>query len=320
MEELDVSFPKGSKQKRGTFQERASIKKKGIGDKYEQEVYVFELCKKYSTKHFEPNTVYGECPPYYSIPNTQVVYYDFNAGKPPVEGSNAKTGKGERLMRYIKGQASVFADEQSLGDETAEHIEKVLGRQENRIEFTNGQLIVQQEQALLIEFLMNNNFREGSTSSKEKLFRYIDEDKKEKELIENYNKKYAAINLAQDAEDEDMIHHAKFLGISFRNNNSGHQKSLELIRAEYVEKATANPVLFMKYINNPNVKNKFYVEEGIEKGIITTDIILGQLHWKESKQFVTTLDSSKSKVDAILDFVATEGGGRFLEDLKKYLG
>jgi hypothetical protein len=125
--------------------------------------------------------------------------------------------------------------------------------------------------------------------------------------------------MARNASVEDMIPHAKFLGISFIHPATGEERDYDVIREDYKAKALENPDNFMLFANNPRVKILYIVEQGLKNNVITTELVKGQLHWSGSKQLIATLDASQPEKEAIADFASTDEGASFVKTLKVQL-
>jgi hypothetical protein len=116
-----------------------------------------------------------------------------------------------------------------------------------------------------------------------------------------------------------MIPHAKFLGIPFVYYDTNEERSFDVIREDYKAKALENPEKFLLHASNPKLKTRYLIEQGIEKGIVTTLLVKNQAHWSSTKQLITTLPGNENPIDSLTDYASTDEGESFISTLKVQL-
>lgn len=165
-----------------------------------------------------------------------------------------------RIIRYVKGESSIFADEQDFND---------YARIE-RIEFNAkhyGVLTVPRENRQLLQFLAMTDYngsKQGRDTSKKALFRHIDEVAIYESNLETEMLIDKAKSLALTCNHEDMMTIA--LGIDPIIKTEGREE--KAIRWDLLQRAKANPEAFIEVLNNPLTKKKALLREAENLGVI----------------------------------------------------
>jgi len=275
--------------------------------KREPEFYIFRLVTEHP-KYYESASIF---PPRVMMPNTDAVLFNY--------GTEEEPDLQPRQIRYIDGLKSIFVDEQEANGPLPENL---VSKQTNLITFQDGHLNVPSWNKALYQFLILNNQCENQKNKLKtinNLYRLLDFGNSDENIVELGKKKDRAYDVARSATDEDMIPHAKFLGISFVHHATGEERDVDAIREDYKAKALENPEQFLLYANNPKVKIRYAVQKGLDRGIITTGLVKGQFHWASSKQMIAEIGSNKDSADAITDFACSEEGESFYKTLKTQL-
>ena len=275
--------------------------------KKKPDMYVFRLCHEHP-KTFEGSSIF---PPRYIITNQDNVLFNY--------GTDDEPDFRPRQIRYLDGYPTIFVDEQ---EEKGNITDAVTGNPKNVISFDNGHLVVPAWNKPLFDFLMACNQCEQNKNKLKQVkntYRLLDFANSDSDVVEIGKKKDLAYDMARNSSLDEMIPHAKFLGISFVHASTGEERDWDAVREDYKSKALENPENFLLFVNNPRIKTIFLIEKGLERGIITTSLVKGQLHWLGSKQLIAPLDTSKSAKEAIADFATTEEGESFIKTLKVQL-
>jgi hypothetical protein len=275
--------------------------------KKEPEMYIFRLLKEHP-KYHEGASVF---PPYFTIPNTDIILWNY--------GTEQEPDLQPREVRYIDGMKTIFVDEQEVNGPLADSI---LNKQTNIITFNDGHLRVPSWNKPLVEFLRLNN-QCSANKNKFKMvtntYMLLDYGNTDDNVVELGRKKDRAYDLARSASEDDMVPHAKFLGIPFIHASTGEEREMDAIREDYKAKALADPEKFLLMANNPKLKLRFLVEKGLEKSIITTGLVKNQAHWVSTKQLIHQLPANQTAVDALTEFASTEDGSGFISTLRMQL-
>jgi len=276
--------------------------------KKQPEVYIFRLCEEHAKSH-EGASIF---PPIFIIPNKDTVLFNYGTAEEP--------NFMPRQVRYLSGYKTIFIDEQ---EEKSPVPEGAVNSPSNTITFETGHLIVQSWNKPLYDFLMSSNQCEQNTNKLRQVkntFRLVDMGGRDEDVVELGKKKDRAYDIARSAELEEMIPHAKYLGISFSHPSTGEERDIDVIRENYKQKALENPEQFLLYANNPRLKILYLVDKGLDKNIITTALVKGQLHWTATKQMIALIGVDKKPAEAITDYALTDEGESFLRTLKAQLG
>ena len=275
--------------------------------KKEPEMYIFRLLKEHP-KYHEGASVF---PPYFTIPNLDIILWNYGTEEAP--------DLQPREVRYIDGMKSIFVDEQEVNGPLADSI---LNKQTNIITFNDGHLRVSSWNKPLVQFLrLNNQCSENKNKFKMigNTYTLLDYGNTDDNVVELGKKKDRAYDLARSASEDDMVPHAKFLGIPFIHASTGEEREIEAIREDYKAKALADPEKFLLMANNPKLKLRFLVEKGLEKSIITTGLVKNQAHWVSTKQLIYQLPANQTAVDALTEFASSEDGSGFISTLRMQL-
>jgi hypothetical protein len=273
----------------------------------EPEMYIFRLLKEHP-KYHEGASIF---PPNFLIPNTDTILWNYGTEEAP--------DFQPREIRYIDGMKTIFVDEQEKNGTLADN---VVNKQTNVIQFNNGFLRVPSWNKPLVQFLMINNQCSKNTNKFKMIsntYMVLDYGDNDDTVVELGKKKDRAYDLARSASEDDMIPHAKFLGIPFIHASTGEERDMDAIREDYKVKALADPEKFLLMANNPKLKLRFLIEKGIEKGIITTGLVKNQAHWVSTKQMITQLPANQKEIDALTEFASTEEGSGFVSTLRMQL-
>lgn len=266
----------------------------GKKNKKEPDKYIFELVGDFKIDN-HGKTMY----PKVSIDNVDMII-DPDTGEP-------------RTMRLLSGVNTVWMDEQKNIEE------KQAGRMApQNMTFIDGKIEIPAWDKTRLFFFLNNN-KNGSNPNRKPgvqvIYKLVNSDIVESDELSRAQKEYTAVQAAMLAKHEDMIAHAKFLGIRFKNDY-GIDRTDEGIRVEYIKKAKQNPDIFLKTIGSPTVRVNYWVRVAIEKNIITLTNIKGEAHWNDTKTLICKIPQDRDNIEYLTEFCFTEEGKPFYETLK----
>ena len=276
-------------------QEIQEIKVETQKKKREPKEYIFQLADTYytSTSNFKR-------PPYpetYFLKNTDVIF-DEESGT-------------ERNIRYLEGVSTIFEDEQ-------EHLSDFKKRQRPEIKFINGVLVVQANRTSLVKFLLCSNMNLGNKNriaGTRAVYKLLDFEAQEEQAISAAEQRMNAMKLAMDAPLENMIPHAKYLGVNFKNQY-GDDRGEKAIRVDYLDVADKNPETFINTYNNPLVKVQYILQKAINLGLVDLTSSKGQAIWGDTKKFISQIPDKADPVKHLSEFCLTEKGKDFYQQLK----
>lgn len=218
-----------------------------------------------------------------------------------------------RAWRYIVGQPSIWVDEQvSLMNADPKDINKILGQEENQIEFIKGKCIVRGIEELKIQALVVHDAFEGKKRKLKEippLYRLVNHDAQINKLIDIGDLEYKAKKLAYEADEDEMLQAAYTLGIDVSDlSRSGINK----IKLQFRQKAQYDPAnprskealeLFINVMENPLTKVKYIFAQGIKQGIISAEQIPGKLTWAMTQSPIMDLSDKGTPVDQLSGLV-----------------
>jgi hypothetical protein len=275
--------------------EVSDIKIESIKKKSEPNEYIFQLTEKfYTTTSNFPRPPYPET---YSIRNTDIIFDE-----------DAQT---ERNIRYLEGVSTIFEDEQ-------EHLSDFKKKQRPEIKFINGVLVVKSNRTSLIKFLLASNMNEANKNrihGTRKVYRLIDFEAQEEQAISKAEGRMSAMKLAMEAPIENMIPHAQYLGVRFKNQYNENRGD-KAIRVDYLDCADKNPDLFIKTYNNPLVKVEYLIRKAMSVSLIDLETSKGQAIWGDTKKFIAQIPDRTDAIKYLSEFCLTDKGKDFYSQLK----
>lgn len=275
--------------------EVAEIKIDVVKKKKEPKEYIFQLVDKfYTTVSNYPRPPYPET---YFIRNTDVIFDEET--------------QTERNIRYLEGVSTIFEDEQ-------EHLSDFKKRQRPEIKFINGVLVVPSNRTSLVKFLLSSNMNEGNKNpipGTRRVYRLLDFEAQEEQAINKAETRMEAMKLAMEAPVENMIPHAQYLGVRFKNQY-GEDRGDKAIRVDYLDFADKNPDLFIKTYNNPLVKVEYIIRKAMSVNLIDLETSKGQAIWGDTKKFIAQIPDRVEPVKYLSELCLTEKGKDFYSQLK----
>lgn len=217
-----------------------------------------------------------------SLDNCQVVY-------------DEETGV-QRTARLIRGLNTFWMDEQKDIDP------KYIARNKPSLSFNNGQIHIPATEALTVKFLMLRSDFVGCkqpTVNRKPRYKLVDTEAEEALIFDLKKKVKDAADKAWGTRMEDLIPHAEYLGIRMINDK-GFPKSEDALRTDYVNKAEAQPDLFLRTYENPKVKMYGLVKKGFEQNVVI--YLEGQALWADTKSMICQVPHSRQ--DNVADYLA----------------
>lgn len=112
-----------------------------------------------------------------------------------------------------------------------------------------------------------------------------------------------------------IIAHAKHLGIPFMD---GSRERLESeIKADYLRKASTDPVTFSKFLDNPLVILGYELQQAIADGTVNVTEKKGTAIWGATKVDICEIDLTRNPLDSLVEYATSAEGKKFLDQLKK---
>lgn len=204
-----------------------------------------------SSRNDEPSLEGKFYPPSYTIPAIDEIYMEW-------ENENGELESGNRIIRYVPGEQSIFADEQS---EQANNTKRL-----GRIEFVEGRLVVQGIEKLKKQYLdlcsWNSKNVEFRMPGKSTIFFEEDLPKTAEELLDQKRVLYTIQGLIFEQSEEEL----RALAMTFDIRGYDTRSTNEL-RKELLEYAEYNPANFKEEYESEERKRKYWIMRGLEEGV-----------------------------------------------------
>jgi len=234
-----------------------------------------------------------------------------------------------RTIRYAYGLNTPFLDEQiSDGGEALKRENgrnSILDNPANRdaMQFVGAEMRVPGTDFVRYSYLTLTNQcknqhpkarRYGSVSPEFELIDFAGEDgvKVKRGML-----RARMYELASTAREDEMMPHAKFLGISMVIPLTGQDRDSDAIREDYRDKALADPELFEKTFSDPKVKVTYWIQELVASGDISiNNLIAGQAHWARTGKFIAMLPPEKNPIEFLSEFALLREGEEFAQQIR----
>jgi hypothetical protein len=269
--------------------------------KLEPEVYIYRLIKKNDVVRDADGLVLDqsqpEYPPYVSINNPCNVNFNGRI----------------RKMRFIDGFDKIWVDEQP------EKIEdSVLQSELNIIIIKNGELRVNSYEKAKLEFINNHPANPKSPykmTGVMPLFELSDEGAAALEELELQELRFDAMAKARALKDDEMLVHAKEIGIVFTETNGQLSRDVAAIKKDYRAFAEKNPKAFLDTYEDPKIKIRYWVKKALEENVIDLETVPGQAKWTQTKGLISAIPDGSDVVDFLTNLTYVDAGA----ELKKRL-
>lgn len=207
-----------------------------------------------------------------------------------------------RKIRYVKGEASIFVDEQS---KTAKSV--------GTITFSNGFLYIDKTNPTLKSYLEHSNANKGNpnrVSSRKATFFCRDTQKDAKTEIEKATSIMEATQIALTMALDKLVGYAKVLGV---NTN----KSTDEIRWDMKVLAEKNPSGFLSGMNDPRTEIKQLLLLAKEMGVIS--IGKSGAKWASSGNIICVPAIGVNPLDRLVDFCSEGDGTAIYDEIERRL-
>jgi hypothetical protein len=210
----------------------------------------------------------------------------------------------QRAIRYIKGQRSIFVDEQD---------KELLAK--TPITFNNGFLIVEYTNPNLKKYLdlcnanLNNPNRLSSSAPS---FGLEDSEKKAKERLERSRMEMDAVTTVLTMSLDKLVGYAKVLGVNVKN-------STDEIRYDMKMLAEKDPSGFIAGLDSPLTEMKELILKASEYKILKMES--NRINWTigDTKQLVSNVPMGIKALDHLAELCLTVDGEPILSQIKAQL-
>ena len=211
------------------------------------------------------------------------------------------TGENKKI-RYVPGEASIFAEDQPEGVKMREPIT-----------FNNGFLFVEHTNPTLKLYLdtcNSNGSNPHRIKSKSILFTVKDDEKNAKDKISQVADVMDAVQAALKMPLNELVGYAKVLGV---NTN----KSVDEIRWDMKIQAEKNPKGFLAGLNDPRTEMKQLLLMAEESGIIS--MTKSAVTWVSSGNTICVPAIGVKPIERMVDFCSEGEGEQIYAEIERRL-
>ena len=227
-----------------------------------------------------------------------------------------------RKTRYIYGLQTFFLDEQEPNNRPVS--QNVLDNYANRdaLILTDEEIRIPATDKVRIGFLQTSNQCENQHPLARKygtvkvLYKHVDFATSDRERAAIGKRRDEAVNIARTARIEEMIPHAKYLGISFIIPETDEQRDVDAIREDYKDKAYNNPILFLESFSSPTIKLVYQISNLLDRKEIL--VAQGIATWNRTKAEITSIPPDQIPAEFLADFSLTREGEDFAKQLNAF--
>jgi hypothetical protein len=227
-----------------------------------------------------------------------------------------------RRTRYIPSINSIFVDEQKGIKEREDGQRHAIldnAQIREKLTFSRGEIRCKSSEKNLYNFLRFNtqvkdlhpNFKRIKNIDpifSEENFGYQDEQKVKKGQVRE-----RAYELAHTARMEEVIPHAKFLGIPLVDL-AGIERDFDAVRTDYKDFALNNPDTFISSFSDPKIKTLYIIKVLFESGDLS--VSNGTAIWGKTRAFIVQLPQDQDPFDFLASFSLTQEGETFSNNLR----
>lgn len=236
-----------------------------------------------------------------SIKNSRNPFFNQRYLHPGIDVIN-HPDKGSCKIRYIPGESSIFADEQSMqaNDNSCTPIIFIDGLcKVNRIE---------KNLKLFLDLCNANSSAPNRNSTKKIMFFCFDSKKVAKKAYDSGVELARAMVYFDDKSKtdegiEELMSYAKTLGINMA-------RELSEIKADLSTFLKNDPQSFLQGLNNPNMKRKYIILEAIDLGVLIKDPNSGTISWAAGGALCTP-PIGKDPVEYCVEWCSDKGRDTF---------
>ena len=212
-----------------------------------------------------------------------------------------------RLIRYVIGESSIFADEQTTEKPVLQDIV-----------FQGGVLSVRPESATLIKYLEATNYNQTNPDrrdDKKVLFYKVDVESNAEERVADEETSVHAAYAASTMEPQKLVGYARALGINI-------DRSMYEIKWDMMNYAKSDPVAFLEGIEDPRTERIQVIMDAEESNIITFNHQRNEVNWILGKTKPTIIHTpvGVDKRDYFVEFTFENDGEVVYEEILRKLG
>lgn len=272
-------------------------KKNAFGKQKEADLIIYKMNEKNAKlRGDEP-----DYPPSREFPNRDIITWNWGTAERP--------DWGERVIRWLPGEQSIFVDEQEKNGRIIP--ETHLNNPKHKFEILQGEIKVRPHEKTKIQFLdicnrnINSQHRTGRIAA---VFSRYSEANRIEAMAQKQEKQKEAIAKAFAATDAQIVFQAKYFGIPMTDAATTASRSREAIIAEYRQIAIDRPDDFLTTFDDDDLKMKFYIEKALEDNYISLSLVPGKAILTGSKEEICEIENPSAPADSIFKYIVGPKG------------
>lgn len=211
-----------------------------------------------------------------------------------------------RIMRLVKGETSIWADEQSKDEKVPKAV--------TYLDFIDGKRLIAGDDTLMLKFLMKDPRNSSNPERDKKVnaqFKLVDMAKGLEEEIQKDMRLTEIKQWCYTGPWHEVAAYARVL-------NRPTDRDPSQVRADMVRHAIADPERFYSGMKNPLALRKHYVITAMEMDVLELDPHSNSIMWKGSGTRLITAPLGAPAIDFFVDYSQTpEGEESYNHMLKK---
>ncbi len=216
-----------------------------------------------------------------------------------------------RTMRIVKGELSIWADEQTRYKD-----KELSGVPVDFAIFTNGEFVVDPRNTQLLTFMRKSSLNAcNAHMGKKPVFLELNMEKAFEAVLEDENRRATAQEWCAKAPFEDIEAYASFSGFPIANRPQAE------VRFWMLNIAKKDPVKFMEGLNNPMIRRHSLISKAIEWNVIKIDPGQNAAYWASGLPIIMAPADQDIKAYLIEQAMTNpQLGERFFIAIKQAIG
>ena len=228
-------------------------------------------------------------------PSTQGRHYPLSYRVPSVDQVYDEQAQRARVIRYAIGEQSVFQDEQK-------NEKPVIGD----VIFSNGSIVVDKRETLLLEYLKSSNYYKSNTNRMPgitPLYDIVDHSINAEATVNNIELEHAAVDTALKMTPQQLVAYCDANGI---NSN----RSMYELKHDILAFAKRNPEEFLDSASNPTTDMSQVIKDAIKFKIIYMDKTKREFGFLDGKkkEMIVAVPQGQDMIDFFVGYSMTEDG------------
>lgn len=233
-------------------------------------------------------------------PSTQGRHYPLSFRLPSIDQIyDEKAGKA-RVIRYAIGEQSVFQDEQK-------NEKPIIGD----VIFSNGSIIVNKRETLLLDYLKSSNYYQSNTNRMPgitPLYDIVDNSINAESTVNDIELEHTAVDTALKMTPQQLVAYCEA-------NRIDSNRSIYELKHDVLALAKREPLKFLETASNPATDMTQIIKDAVKFKIIymnKTKREFGFLNGKD-KEFIVAVPQGQDMIEFFVEYCMTDEGAEAYE-------